>query len=220
MNSHKARCQWCRKMYVSAGAYTSHIQKSHPERLQAATISLKHRQSDTTYKPNDASMEYSLDKYSANSDLYNYDLNRLELAQICHAYPHFEPAPEISEAEYDSDVEPFVETTSLLSSNESNGSASTPDAIHSPPNLYKVVQPVRDFLFSQQRSKGYNHLHPFHNPRDYNISKKNKRGFVGHRVTSWHRCLLVSLRCLSSVYWCLLVSSGLAVFLLETVLEK
>jgi len=74
-------------------------------------------------------MEYSLDKYSANSDLYNYDLNRLKLAQICNAYPDFEPAPEISKAKHDSDVEPFVETTSLPSSNESNGSTYTPDAI-------------------------------------------------------------------------------------------
>ena len=31
------------------------------------------------------------------------------------------------------------------------------------------------------------------------ISKKNKHGFMGHRVSSWHRCLLVSLRCLSAV---------------------
>jgi len=67
-------------MYVSAGPYLSHIQKSHPECLQATTIPLKRRQSDTTYKPNDDSIEYSLDKYSANSDLYNYNLNRLELA--------------------------------------------------------------------------------------------------------------------------------------------
>jgi len=52
------------------------------------------------------------------------------------------------------------------------------------------------------------------------INKKNKCGFVSHRVSSWHRCLLVSLRCLSGVSWCLLVSSELAVFLLETVLEK
>jgi len=33
------------------------------------------------------------------------------------------------------------------------------------------------------------------------ISKKNKCGFVGHCVSSWHRCLLVSLRCLSGVSW-------------------
>jgi len=52
------------------------------------------------------------------------------------------------------------------------------------------------------------------------ISKKNKHGFVGHRVSSWHRCLLVSLKCLSGVSWCLLVSSEGAVFLQETVLEK
>jgi len=52
------------------------------------------------------------------------------------------------------------------------------------------------------------------------ISKKNKSGFVGHRVSSWHRCLLVSLRCLSGASWCLLVSSELAVFLLQTVLKK
>jgi len=79
-------------------------------------------------------MQYSLDKYSANSDLYNYDLNRLKLAQICNAYLDFEPAPKIFEAEHDSDVEPFVKTTSLLSSNESNSSTYTPDAIRSPPN--------------------------------------------------------------------------------------
>jgi len=52
------------------------------------------------------------------------------------------------------------------------------------------------------------------------ISKKNKHGFIGHYGSSWHRCLRVSLRCLSSVSWCLLGSSELAVFLLETVLEK
>jgi len=158
-------------MYISVGAYSSHIQKSHPEHLQTATIPLKHRQSDTTYKPNDDSMEYSPDKYSANSDLYNYDLNRLELAQICNTYSDFEPAPEISEAEHDSDVEPFVETTSLPSSNESNGSAYTPDTIRSPPNQYKAGQPVRDFPFFQQRSKEYNHLHPFHNPCDYKLAR-------------------------------------------------
>ena len=158
-------------MYVSVGAYSSHIQKSHPERLQAAIIPLKRRQSDTTYKPNNDSMEYSLDKYSANSDLYNYDLNRLELAQICNAYPDFKPAPEISESEHDSDFEPFVETTSLTSSNESNGSAYTPDAIRSPPKECKAGQPVRDFPFFQQQSKGYNHLHPFHNPRNYKLAR-------------------------------------------------
>jgi len=43
---------------------------------------------------------------------------------------------------------------------------------------------------------------------------------VSYRVSSWHRCLLVSLRCLSGVSWCLLVSSELAVFLLETVLKR
>jgi len=58
------------------------------------------------------------------------------------------------------------------------------------------------------------------NIEKYIISKKNKRGFISHRVSSWHRYLLVSLRCLSGVSWCLLVSSELAVFLQETVLEQ
>jgi len=52
------------------------------------------------------------------------------------------------------------------------------------------------------------------------ISQKNNRGFVGHCMSSWDWCLLVSLRCLSGVSWYLLVLSELAVFLQETVLEK
>jgi len=46
------------------------------------------------------------------------------------------------------------------------------------------------------------------------ISKKNWCVIVGHRGSSWHRCLLVSPRCLPGVSWCLLVSSEPAVFLL------
>jgi len=95
-------------------------------------------------------MEYSLNKYSVNSDLYNYDLNRLKLAQICNAYLDFEPVPKISKTEHDCDIEPFVETTSLPLRNKSNGSTYTPNAIRSPPNQYQAGQPVRDFPFSQQ----------------------------------------------------------------------
>jgi len=139
-------------MYASAGAYSNHIKKSHPECLWSSTILLKLQHpngskalpdslEDTTYKPND--------KYSTNFDLYNYNLDRLELARICNTYADFEPVTEISEAEHDSDVEPFVEKANLPSSNGPNGSPYTSDVIRSLPNQYKAGQAVKDFPFAQ-----------------------------------------------------------------------
>ena len=153
MNSHKARCQWCHKIYASARAYSNHIQKSHPECLQSVTILVKRRHpdgskalpdslQDTTYKPN-----Y---EYFTNSDLYNYNLDRLELVRIYNTYADFEVVPEISEAVHDSDVEPFVEEANLSSSNGPNGNPYTSDVIRSLPNQYKAGQAVKDFPFAQQ----------------------------------------------------------------------
>jgi len=187
MNSLKAQCQWCFKMYATAGGYSNHIQKNYSEHVHFTTVALKRQRRDSFKalpdSQRDIILETKLDsteaqwnKYSANSNLDNYDLHREELARICNAYPDFETVPEISEREA-SDVEPSVGTRSL-----SNSNPYTSDIIRSPTNQFKAGQAVKDFLFSQQRSKEYNHLYPFHNSQDYKLahffilSKVSKEG--------------------------------------------
>ena len=92
-------------------------------------------------------------------------MDREELAWICNTYSDFETVPEIPERE-DSDIELSIGTRS-----HSNSNPYTFDIIRYPPNRYKARQAVKDFLFSQQQSKGYNHLYLFHNSQDYKLAR-------------------------------------------------
>ena len=69
--------------------------------------------------------------------------------------------------EQDSNIEIFLEAAAGMS--ESN--RFTPYRIRRFPTKYKSGHPIRDQLFSEERSRNFNYLNPFLNVRDYKLAR-------------------------------------------------
>jgi hypothetical protein len=177
----KTRCHWCNKIYATAGAYSNHLHKVHPDRLHYSLPRLKRRSTDefqqgpdTTQDSNAFDIEAAPSHPSDIEEVDHSDVDAVELSDIdeldfAEIHAEYPDSPECAGIDEDSDTD----------TEQTSSSLETPDvSVYTPEagrcrNLasYKAGRPVRDFPFSKERSKEFNHLYPFLTPRDYNLAK-------------------------------------------------
>ena len=156
MNSHKTRCSWCNKIYSTAGAYSNHILSKHPEHIPSSVPLLCQNANFTQNSPQiDQPIlhDHTLVKEFESSKTH------LDITGLFQTYPNNEITAKTKEQEPDAEE--------LFTAPQS-------DAVHNVirrfPAKFKAREPIREYLFSIQRSKQYNHLYPFLNARDYKLA--------------------------------------------------
>ena len=152
----KTRCQWCNNTYSSAGTYSNHIQKAHPEMMHTMNTTLPRRLRDTLGGIHDQDEELPS--------------NEEPEIDLCDG-PDDQEEPDV---EHDSDQEePDVENDSDIEHDSDEPPSSReqfPDKIIQFPGSYKAGEPIAELLF-EQRSTDFNHVYPFLNTRDFKLAR-------------------------------------------------
>ena len=100
------------------------------------------------------------------------------------------------EEQQDSDIEAFPKESLPRYANSTDF---TPHEVHQFPNEYKSSDPIRESLFSEERTPGFNHLFPFINGRDYKLARFFIESKVPKvRIDQFFRDGLLSTPCVDS----------------------
>ena len=142
MNRHKTRCQWCPKLYTSAGAYSTHLTKAHPtENLQALEETRKRRFSDLS---------------DSDSSLDPEQIRR-EISRSNFVSPDLESENEGSDREL----------LDISGDYDSDGGAQLSDPV-GPQECAGTA--IRKYTF-QEENPDYNLFSPFRHRTDYQLAR-------------------------------------------------
>ena len=164
MNSLKERCQWCPKLYSSAGAYTNHVANAHP----GESISHKHYLSDIDTDTDEQSSrarkrrlsDVEIDTSEQKWGDLDLDLNTLPDILISAFNQDLEL--ELESEGSDREVREFSDSDSECDEEESQ---STARAMQS-----QAGTPLREHPFCE-RDPTYNLYTPFQNSIDYKLAR-------------------------------------------------
>ena len=183
MNRGKTRCQWCPKLYTSPGAYSTHLQKVHPEVNPISTGKRKRRFSDiSNLSTSGSELDPDLDKLGSrgrwHSDKSNPvtsppDLDLTTLRAIVskdHGCSDIEYESEGSDREsrgFTSDPEPDRDSRGSTSDPEPDGEGQLSDKVDL---KLRTGIAIRKYSFPEE-NPNFNLYAPFRHRIDYQLAR-------------------------------------------------
>ena len=173
-NPLKKRFDWCRKLYSSAGAYSNHIQKKHPNKYPSEDPTSDHEDPTDEDLPLARRTEHILSTTQDYLEITEMDQEAIRgFEEASFPYNENSDTEESktedleSETHQNSDIEPYNAPNAPFC----DAWQFTPHRVRQFPDSYGAGGVVRESPFIAERSLGFNYLHPFLGARDYKLAR-------------------------------------------------